>query len=312
MGAVRSKVRVTAPAQGAADVTVYRADGSTEALSYTTETGAVAHSFPVTVAAEASTDFWMQNGDYVVSTVISTVEMAGGYGQTRALRVEADGWILRPDAPGGSGGGGDLDDLGDVDMTGKVVGSVPSWDGSEYVPAPPAVLSDDDPLPGGTASPGTSDEASRADHVHSQALPRQIPVDLFGTPHAVSTTAWSVAVSATSFFNGRLQVPTNTDLLSITFRQTIPAGTYTLDCFVNKNTNQPMFDVAVSPDGTTWTDIATGIDTYAAAPAAAVMSTTGIVIASEMSYVRIGTNGKNASSTAFWLSLSRLLFSRTS
>ncbi len=103
MGQVRSKITVTAPVQGAATVNIYRADGSTLALAYTTETGAGAHTFPVTVAAEASTDFWMQNGDYVASTVINSVEMAGGYGATRALHVEADGWILRPDSPGGGG-----------------------------------------------------------------------------------------------------------------------------------------------------------------------------------------------------------------
>lgn len=135
----RSKVRVTAPEQGAAEVTIFRANGSTEALSYTTQTGSTLHEFPVTVALSTSTDFWVPEGPYVVSAVIADVEMAGGYGDTRALYVSNDGWILRPDAPAGTGGGGGgaLADLTDVDLTGVADGDTLAYTAGEWLPVSP-------------------------------------------------------------------------------------------------------------------------------------------------------------------------------
>lgn len=131
MGAVRSKIRVTAPLQGAATVNVYRSNGLTLASAFTTETGLSAHSFPVTVAFSTSTDFWVQNGDYVVSAVVNAVEMAAGYGNTRAVHVDNDGVVLRPESPGGGGSGGGgvstFAALTDVNVAGQADGDAFTW-----------------------------------------------------------------------------------------------------------------------------------------------------------------------------------------
>ncbi len=112
----RAKLKVTAPAQGDVEVTVYRANGSTAALAYTTETGSSLVSWALTVDAGETATVWVPVGAYVVSVkTTDDVEFAGGYGATRAVFVDNDGVDLRPEPPvgsyGGSGGGGGTGDL---------------------------------------------------------------------------------------------------------------------------------------------------------------------------------------------------------
>lgn len=106
----RAKIKVTAPAQGDIEVTVYRPGGSVEAAAFTTETGSTAVTFPLAISAGASDTVWVQEGPHVVSVKAGDVEFAAGYGQTWAGEVNNDGVHLRPEATvgvfGGAGSGG--------------------------------------------------------------------------------------------------------------------------------------------------------------------------------------------------------------
>jgi hypothetical protein len=143
----RAKVRVTAAAQGNATVNVYRPNGSTLASAWTTQTGSTAHSFPVTVSAGASTNFWVGDDQtYVVSVKYGSTEVANGYGATWSGVVSNDGILVAPEYPvlaGGGGGGGGasaVTELTDVDLTGLADGDGLTWDTGTSKWGPAAVL----------------------------------------------------------------------------------------------------------------------------------------------------------------------------
>lgn len=140
--------------------------------------------------------------------------------------------------------------------------------------------------------------------------PWQVAIEVHATPSATSGT-WAVsAPDSSQWFNQRVQNSSNADGNSITWRTSIPAGTWTMDVFYKAATNAPIIDIATSPDGSAWTNVKTGIDTYATA-AAVINTTTAISIAAEVRYVRVTVNGKNASSTNYYVQLNRIVFSRT-
>jgi hypothetical protein len=109
------------------------------------------------------------------------VDLGGGTFVDNGRTYFACGCVGIPntcDCGGGSGGHGPahaLDDLTDVDLAATPVADpahLLGLDGATWKRATVTGgggggdLSDDDPLPDGTAAPGTSDEASRSDHVH--------------------------------------------------------------------------------------------------------------------------------------------------
>lgn len=107
----RTPCRIIIDPQVDVAVTISTAGGVT-AKAYTTENGSSQHSFPVTIST--ATDFWLTTpGDYTISALHNSVEIAGPDGTTKKTNVSSDGTtkvLVALDMPSeaSSIGGGDL------------------------------------------------------------------------------------------------------------------------------------------------------------------------------------------------------------
>lgn len=85
----RTPCRIIIDPQVSVNVTISTAGGVT-ATAYTSENGSSQHSFPVTIST--ATDFWLTTpGDYTISALHNSVEIAGSDGTTKKTNVSSDG-----------------------------------------------------------------------------------------------------------------------------------------------------------------------------------------------------------------------------
>lgn len=138
-----------------------------------------------------------------------------------------------------------------------------------------------------------------------------VDVNVYG-PAVASSGSWSVGIDAAQYFNTRRVLGTDATGHFITFTTQLQAGTWTMAFFYRIGTQNPILDIALSTDGTNWTNVRTGLDTYAATPAVGIDTTTGIVLTGSGRYwVRVTVNGKHASSSGHYAAFNRIQFVRT-
>lgn len=127
-----------------------------------------------------------------------------------------------------------------------------------------------------------------------------------------STGTWNTGLDAGQWFNMRRFLFPAADTNQIVFITGVGIGTWTLTAFFRTGTTQGKVDIAVSYDGgTNWTNIATGVDTYASGAANLISTTTGISITAANPLLRVKVNGKNASSTDWQIAMNWFTFTKT-
>lgn len=108
------------------------------------------------------------------------------------------------------------------------------------------------------------------------------------------------------FLNGR--VTAGADGNYLTYDVPMKAGTWTLDFFVAQYSDSGKVDIKINGGAA----LATQLDLYAAVLGAALISVAGVVIAtSGLQEIKLQVNGKNASSSNYYMRLSALGGTRT-
>lgn len=125
--------------------------------------------------------------------------------------------------------------------------------------------------------------------------------------HAIGQGTWALAIDANSWNNGLFQNTSGNDGDSIDYKVFMAKGTYTLQILLIKGTGQPILDVDIDAvEVASW-------DLYLAAGLYnQLVSQTGIVIATAgLKTLTLRADGKNASSSGYYIQASNLALWRT-
>ena len=151
----------------------------------------------------------------------------------------------------------DLDDLTDVDTTTDPpdADDVLAWDGATWTPATLTALgapglSNATPADLGTAAPGVSTEASRADHVHAMPTAADVGADADGAAQAVADSLGGAAVLDVGTTTGTVAAGDDARLSD--------ARTPTSHNHAASEVTSGTLDIARIPTGTTSTTAALG------------------------------------------------------
>lgn len=107
----RYPVKFVAPPGTDVVAALFRTDGTTAAVAYTTETGSTPTTQPLTVTEGTTATMWVPEGAYSASSKVSTVEMAGGYLLQKGIYangqnvISVDLLVLAANVPGAGAGG---------------------------------------------------------------------------------------------------------------------------------------------------------------------------------------------------------------
>lgn len=175
-------------------------------------------------------------------------------------------------------------------------------------------LSDDDPEPLGTADPGVSADASRADHVHDLPTSAEVgsgrwfpsPIQAWAAVKAVSSGTLALAQSAGRWFGGYAELQRSTVGGTMDWETPLlDAGTYTLRCFNEVGATLGVCTLALS--GPASVAIGTTVNQWAGSTTSAPTPTdiTGIVIPTTGIYtlrseVTAGGNSVSTNASQRW------------
>lgn len=178
---------------------------------------------------------------------------------------------------------------GYVDTSAQTIAGVKTFSSSPIVP-----------------TPTTADQAVPKSYVDGLISPIYINM-LTKIPDAIGQGTWVLFVSNDFLYRGVMYNSTNATGDSFAVNVSVPAGTYTLDFNAPKAPNAAKLDVFVDA-----TKILDAYDLYATSVNALnIKSTSGITLTAGKHVLKFTVNGKNASSSAYYVNFNGIQLTRT-